>query len=410
MSLKHLIPAPLLSAYHFAVALLSAAYFGFPSRALCVIAVTGTKGKTSTTEMLSAIFEAAGQKSAVSNSIREKIGTDSHKSPSGRSMPGRGHLQRFLRSAVSAGCEVAIIEMTSEGARQHRHRGIALDALVFLNLAPEHIESHGSFEAYADAKFSLGLALARSFKRPRVIVAHQDDAESARYLMLPVEKKVGFSLNIHAPKSSARGGTFQFAGTTISVSQPGDFSLENALAAAETAQAFGIAVEHIAAGLASVAQIAGRAQRIDEGQDFTLVVDYAHTPESLAALLTTYAPQRRICVLGSAGGGRDTWKRPLMGKIAEEHADIVILTTDDPYDDDPAQIAAEMASGMKKAPEIILDRRLAIRRALELARSDSAVLITGKGVDPMYGKGGAVLPWNDVEVAREELARLRGVR
>jgi UDP-N-acetylmuramoyl-L-alanyl-D-glutamate--2,6-diaminopimelate ligase len=158
MSFKKLIPESLLSAYHLAVALLGDALYGFPSRRIRVIGVTGTKGKTSTTEMISSIFEAAGEKTALINSIRIKIDQKKTRNAGGRSMPGRARLQRFLRSAVRAGCSVAIIEMTSEGARQHRHRGIELDGLVFLNLAPEHIESHGSYEAYSDAKFELGKA------------------------------------------------------------------------------------------------------------------------------------------------------------------------------------------------------------------------------------------------------------
>lgn len=407
MRIKDLVPTPLRYAYHAGIAALAAFRYGFPSRSLQVIAVTGTKGKTSTTEMLFAIFAAAGKKAALINSIHEIAGNGMKKNPVGRSMPGRGYLQQFLERAVDAKCDVAIIEMTSEGARQYRHRGIELDALVFLNLAPEHIESHGSYEAYADAKFELGKHLVRSKKRPRIMVANQDDEQSARYLALPVEKKVGFSLNIHAPQSNSLGGTFQFADTAVSVPQPGEFSLLNALAAAETAQAFGIATDAIVRGLESVKTIEGRAERVEGGQDFTVVVDYAHTPESLAALLKAYAGQRRICILGSAGGGRDTWKRPLMGKTAEENADVVILTTDDPYDDDPQHIADEMAADMAKKPEIILDRRVAIRRALELARPGDAVLITGKGTDPIYGKGGAKIDWNDVDVAREELSRIK---
>lgn len=403
MFISKFIPASVLSSYHLAVALMGATIYGFPSRRIRVIAVTGTKGKTSTTEMISAILEAAGEKTALFNSIRVKVDQKKERNPTGRSMPGRARLQKFLSDAVKAGCSCAIIEMTSEGARQHRHRGIDLDALVFLNLAPEHIESHGSYEAYSDAKFSLGLALAASPKRPRVMIANADDKESARYLALPVESRIAFSLQKHEPWHAAQdGGAFTYEGRTISVPQPGEFSLRNALAAAEVAYAFGADLSAIEKGLASVTRIPGRAERVDEGQSFTVVVDYAHTPDSLQALLRSY-PGRKICLLGSAGGGRDTWKRPVMGKTAEENAEIVILTNDDPYDEDPQKIVDEIASGMHQKPEIILDRRLAIRRALELAHSGDVVLITGKGIDPIYGKGGEKIPWNDVTVAREEI-------
>jgi UDP-N-acetylmuramoyl-L-alanyl-D-glutamate--2,6-diaminopimelate ligase len=172
-----------------------------------------------------------------------------------------------------------------------------------------------------------------------------------------------------------------------------------------------IPLDVIARGLGSVSKIPGRAERIDEGQPFPVVVDYAHTPDSLKAIYTAYGAYHRICVIGSTGGGRDTWKRPVMGGIADDLCDSVIVTNEDPYDEDPRSIADALASGMKRKPEIIMDRRLAIRRALEIARSDSAVLITGKGTDPcICGPRGTKTPWSDAGVAREELKRLRESR
>lgn len=407
MSLKNLIPGPLVSWYHRAIAHGGALFYRYPSRRIRIIGVTGTKGKTSTTEMISSILEAAGERTALINSIRIKIDRKKERNALGRSMPGRARLQKFLSEAVRTGCTTAIIEMTSEGVRQHRHRGIEPDALVFLNIAPEHIESHGSFEAYADAKFELGRALLDSPKRPRVIIANADDKESARYLALPVESRIAFSLTKHEPwQAGPQSGNFTYEGRTITVPQPGEFSLKNALAAAEVSYAFGASLDAIEKGLADVSRIPGRAERVDEGQDFAVVVDYAHTPDSLAALCRAYTG-RKLCVLGSAGGGRDMWKRPVMGKTAEDHCEVVILTTDDPYDEDPQRIAEDMQKGMSRRPEIILDRRLAIRRALELAKRGDTVLITGKGIDPIYGKGGAKIDWNDVAVAREELRALR---
>src|SRR6185436_1686308 len=169
---KLVLPSPLISLYHLGLAYFGALFYNFPSRDLVVIAVTGTKGKSSVTEMVNTIFESAGHKTALLNSIRIKVADSSKPNLMRMSMPGRFFIQRFLRNAVDAGCTVAILEMTSEGARQHRHRAIELDALVFTNLAPEHIESHGSYEAYADAKFEIGRQLARSKKRPRIMVAN----------------------------------------------------------------------------------------------------------------------------------------------------------------------------------------------------------------------------------------------
>jgi UDP-N-acetylmuramoyl-L-alanyl-D-glutamate--2,6-diaminopimelate ligase len=305
--------------------------------------------------------------------------------------------------------------MTSEGARQYRHRAIALDGLIFTNLAPEHIESHGSLEAYADAKFDIGRQLVRSSKRPRIIVASSDDAEGPRYLTLPVETRLPFSLDAHKPfASDEQGGYFHFLDTSIHIHLPGDFSLKNAIAAATLAQALpagrpgsaNISVETIASALGKIQTIPGRAERIEAGQDFTVVVDYAHTPDSLTALYDAYDHTRKICVLGSTGGGRDLWKRPVMGGIADARCDHVILTNEDPYDEDPRSIIDDLAHGMRRAPEIIMDRREAIARALSLAHAGDAVLISGKGTDPcICGPQGSKTPWSDAAVAREELQK-----
>src|SRR3990167_2209742 len=265
---RRLLPGFVLSAYHLSLAYLGALLYGFPSRKLIVIGVTGTDGKSSTIEYINAMFEAAGLRTALSNSIRVKVGTRTE-AATGRSMPGRFFIQRFLRRALAAGCSAAIIEMTSEGVKQSRHRAIAMDCLVFTNLTPEHIESHGSFEAYANAKFEIGSALLRSPKRPRVMVANADDAQSSRYLALSVEKVVGISLAGHAPwRADERGGSFTFKGQLVHVAIPGEFYVRNALAAAEVADALGIGTQATAEGIAAITAIPGRMQRIEHEQDF----------------------------------------------------------------------------------------------------------------------------------------------
>ncbi len=409
---------PLRAAYHFSLAIIGASLCRFPSRSLIVIGVTGTKGKSSVVEMIGAIFEKAGHRVALLDSIRIKVGGDSRINTMRMSMPGRFFLQRFLARARDEGCDVAIIEMTSEGARQYRHRAIALNALVFTNLAPEHIESHGSFEEYANAKYELGLQLLRSRKRPRIMVANADDPASGRFLTLPIEHALPFSLTSDATHTAdEKGGHFRFDDAEVSVPLPGEFSLKNALAAATLARAFGIKVPTIESALSELNRIPGRAERIEEGQDFIVVVDYAHTPDSLAALYDAYKNVRKICVLGATGGGRDQWKRPVMGKIASEHCDTVILTNEDPYDEDPRSIIEAVARGMQKEPTIVLDRREAIQAALRLAAEKTrlaqgthehwAVLVSGKGTDPtINGPRGTAIPWNDADVAREELRKL----
>ncbi|MDR3570748.1 MAG: UDP-N-acetylmuramoyl-L-alanyl-D-glutamate--2,6-diaminopimelate ligase [Candidatus Pacebacteria bacterium] len=407
-TLKQIIPPQVLQAYHLTLAYVGAFLYGFPSRKLRVIAVTGTKGKSSTTEMINTILEENGEKTALLNSIRFKLDTNSEPNLLRMSMPGRFFIQSFLADAVRAGCTTAVLEMTSEGAKQYRHRAIDLNALVFTNLAPEHIESHGSFEAYSNAKFEIGKQLQRSKKRPRVIVANADDSASGRYLTLQVEASLPYTLSAQQPyEFSDTGGYFTFENEKIAIDLPGEFSLKNALAAATVTRAFGVPAFVIARALSKLGSIPGRAQRVEAGQDFTVIVDYAHTPDSLKALYDAFAARRKICVLGSTGGGRDKWKRPVMAAIADEQCEEIILTDEDPYDEDPLEIVQQMEKGMKRSPTVIMDRRAAIGRAIELAKSGDAVLITGKGTDPCICiANGKKIPWSDAQVAREEITRI----
>lgn len=395
----------LLSPYHYLWAVGSALYYGFPAKKLTVVGVTGTKGKSSVTEMIYTTLSSTGTKTAVAGTIRFAIGEENRPNLFKMTLPGRGFIQKFLAEAVRKGCTHAVVEITSEAALQHRHRFLFLDALVFTNLHPEHIESHGSMEKYAAAKLRIGKALAASPKRPRAIIANHDDPRSAPYLALPVEEKLPFSY-ADASEVELGAGTVEFTyrNTRFSMRLPGSFSVMNALAVIKVAEFLKIPLEKVRDALAALARIPGRTERIDAGQDFTVVVDYAHTPDSLRALYEAY-PVRKVCVLGNTGGGRDTWKRPEMGRIADESCDTVILTNEDPYDEDPRAIVDAMADGMKREPKIIMDRREAIRFALESAKQGDAVLITGKGTDPfIMGPNGSKQVWSDAQVAKEELA------
>ncbi|HVW71986.1 MAG TPA: UDP-N-acetylmuramoyl-L-alanyl-D-glutamate--2,6-diaminopimelate ligase [Candidatus Paceibacterota bacterium] len=395
--------------YHFLWALFSAFWYGMPGKRLTVIGVTGTKGKSSVSEMLFAILAAAGHTTAVAGTIRFAIGDRSEPNKFKMTVPGHGFLQQFLRRAVNEGATHAVLELTSEAALQYRHLFLDLDALVFTNLQPEHLESHGGMENYFRAKFAIGKSLARSMKRPRAIVANADDEYGRRFLALPVEKQIPFSYT-DAVNGILKDGyvSFMYANTRFDVPHPGAMSVMNALAAVKAAEFLGVSPEVSARALSKLSNIPGRAERIEEGQNFLAIVDYAHTPDSLKALYAAY-PQhhRKICVLGNTGGGRDTWKRPLMGTIAGEACEEVILTNEDPYDEDPSAIVNEIAAGMEKKPHIIMDRREAIRKALSLAKEGDVVLVTGKGTDPyIMGAHGAKEPWSDAQVVREELKRL----
>ena len=413
--LRVLLPDPLyrrlFGAYHLALAHLGAYRYRFPSRELRVIAVTGTKGKSTVVELIRAILIEAGHTVASASTIRFCIGGECEPNLYKMTMVGRFFLQRFMRRAADAGATHAVIEMTSEGAVQFRHKAIELDALVFTNLAPEHLESHGGIEAYADAKLSIARHLESSPKRPRYIVANADDAYGKRFLETNVEVRAPFSLADAEPYSvDDRGARFVWRGELFTSPLPGIFNLKNILAALTLCEALGVPREKMKRAVEKLSVVAGRAERIERGQPFAVIVDYAHTPDSLRALYETYTHggKRLIGVLGSTGGGRDTWKRPAMGKLADAFCDIAFLTDEDPYDEDPKKIIDEIARGFSRiAPRIIIDRQGAIRAALSEARPGDRVLITGKGTDPYIMRAhGAKEVWSDKKIAEEELDRL----
>jgi UDP-N-acetylmuramoyl-L-alanyl-D-glutamate--2,6-diaminopimelate ligase len=349
---------------------------------------------------------------ALASTIRFMVGEATERNLFKMTMPGRGYLQQFLARAVEEKCTHAVVELTSEGTLQHRQAGLGLDALVFTNLAPEHIERHGSFEAYADAKLSLARAVASSPKRPRIIVANADDAFGEQFLAVDADIKAPFSLADAEPYTADdKSVRFVWKGVLFTIPLPGLFNLKNCLATLTLGHALGLGVEKMRQALERVEPVAGRAQRVEQGQPFAVVVDYAHTPDSLKALYETYAHsgKRLICVLGSTGGGRDTWKRPEMGAMADAMCDIAILADEDPYDEDPNKIIEELSVGFKnRAPRVILDRRQAIAEAIKEAKdADDAVLITGKGTDPyIMGPNGTKVVWSDAQVAQEELIKL----
>jgi UDP-N-acetylmuramoyl-L-alanyl-D-glutamate--2,6-diaminopimelate ligase len=442
---KKLVPRQLLELlrvpYHYVLALFSALWYRFPSRELIVIGVTGTKGKSTVVELVNAILEEAHYKTAVAGTIRFKIGEQSEPNLFKMTMPGRFFMQRFLRRAVSSGCRYAVIEMTSEGVKQFRHKFIELDALIFTNLAPEHIESHGSYEKYLGAKLELAKALARSRKPRRAMVANIDDPHGQQFFAASgAARKIPYSLKDAEPFTlSEKGINFTFGGISMHSKLLGQFNLMNILAATTTAKSYDISYEVMGRAVSKVHRIPGRVEFVDEGQPFQVVVDYAHTPDSLRALYGAFAgnpstspsilkssglkgsgqfsPKRKlICVLGATGGGRDTWKRPEMGKVADEYCDVAILTNEDPYDEDPRKIVEDIARGFSKhKPEIIMDRREAIGRALRLAQgsnqNNTVVLITGKGTDPYIMRvRGAKESWSDAGVTRNELKPPLGSR
>jgi len=414
--LKKIVPAPVVrvfrSPYHRALAFLMALSYGFPARELTVIGVTGTKGKSTTADMLFAILRAAGHKTALISTIRFAIEDSSEPNRYKMTLQGRGFAQSFMRKALRAGCTHLVIELTSESVLQYRTSFLDLDGLVVTNIQREHIESHGSFENYVAAKRSIVKTLERSPKTSRVLVANKDIPETRTFLSAKVPTVVGFGADeLENLSGTDHDVSFDYSGAHFSLPLPGTFNALNALAAVKLCKAFGVSLPICATALAALPVVRGRVERIEAGQDFIAVVDYAHTPDSLAALYSAFPDRRKICVLGNTGGGRDTWKRPEMGRIADESCEEVILANEDPYDEDPRAIVDAMAAGMKRTPDIIMDRREAIRHALRAARPGDAVLISGKGTDPfIMGPKGSKEPWSDAQVVREELERLHFLR
>lgn len=400
--------------YHYALALLGAVIYGFPSKKITVYAVTGTKGKSTTTELLNSVFEAEGYRTALLNTIRFKNGDISKPNKYKMTLPGRFFLQKFLRDAVDNGCTHAVVEMSSESVPQFRHKFVYLDGLIFTNLAPEHIESHGSYEKYVQAKVTLAKILEITPKENPVLVVNIDDKESGKFLELNVKNKIKYSIdNAFNIRTDKDGSSFQTDKTVIHSNLPGDFNVMNMLGVIALCRFLNIDESIIKKGIENLQTIRGRMEKVDMGQEFDVIVDYAHTPESLRAIYSTYkktidSNSKLICVLGNTGGGRDKWKRAEMAKIADEYCSHIILTNEDPYDEDPRSIVDEMKKHIINThTDIIMDRRNAIFKAISTAKKNDAVLITGKGTDPyIMGANGMKMEWDDVKVAREELKKV----
>lgn len=398
--------------YHYSMSLLGAIIYRFPANDLYIIGITGTKGKSSTTEMVNAILEDAGYKTLLTGTIRFKIGDETRENKFKMSMPGRFFLQKLLRESVKKGCTHAVVEMTSEGSKFYRNRFIPLDAFIFTNITPEHIESHGSFENYLEAKLNIARNLkhGRQFnrklnpKKETIGVINSDDEEFEKFNEIDFDKKIAYSISDTKPLDLEQGIKMRFGKSTIYSSLDGEFNAYNILAAASLCEAMGISHENIRRGIENLGEIPGRVQKI-KAHDFDIIIDYAHTAESLQALYGAFPKKRKVCVLGNTGGGRDKWKRPVMAKVAEEYCDEIILTNEDPYDEDPMQIISEMEKALvDKTPTVILNRREAIKTAIKKATPGSVVLITGKGTDPYIMEAdGKKTPWSDYKVATEEL-------
>ena len=372
----------------------AAAVHGHPSAALEMVGVTGTNGKTTTVHLLRAVLEAAGRRAEV-------IGTLT----GARTTPEAPELQRQLARFVADGVEAVAMEVSSHALAHHRVDGTRLAVAVFTNLSAEHLDFHASMEEYFQAK-------ARLFtpELADAAVVNVDDPRGRLLRDAAVIPTRGYSLDDVEGLSVGRV-TSRFCWRNVEVTVPlgGRFNVTNALAAAEAAITLGIEPAAVAEGLAAAGPVPGRFEAVDAGQDFGVVVDYAHTPDGLEHLLGTareLVGQGRVIVVFGCGGDRDTAKRPLMGAAATRWDDRVVLTSDNPRSEDPATIISEVRSGIDDDTTLVVepDRRRAIALALEAARPGDLVVIAGKGHEAYQQVGDERRPFDDRAVARELLS------
>src|SRR5436190_13372272 len=367
-----------------AMAPAAVAFFRDPSRELDVAAVTGTAGKTTTTYLLYEILRAAGRRPGLLTNLERRVGDQVR--PAALNTPEAIDLQRLFREMVDSGDTSCAMEATSHASVQGRLDGARFAVLVFTNLAHEHLDFHGTMEEYFAAK-------RRLFPQAERAVVNVGDPWGRR---LAVE--LGDAITFDAGRDVL----------DANLKLRGRLNLENALAAAAAARALGTGEDAIREGIEAVDGVPGRLEFVDEGQPFAVIVDYAHKPASLERVLheaRRLSDGRVICVFG-CGGDRDREKRPLMGRIAQDLADVAIVTSDNPRSEDPLAIIDEIVAG---APELEVepDRRAAIARAIESGREGDVVLIAGKGHEQGQEIAGVTHPFDDREVARDVLRALQ---
>ncbi len=421
--IKKNIPEFALSAYHKVRGFHAAFKHSFPAHKMIVIGVTGTKGKTSTANYIWSVLNAGGYHAGLITSANFRIGEKEEPNTYHMTMPSAYFIQKKLSEMIAENVGIVVVEMTSEGMKQYRHLGIPVDIAVFTNLTPEHLGSHkNDFEVYKKAKGPMFAALQktkRSFRGktlPKVIIANADSEHSEYYLSFPADQKITFGLEKGMVQALGlaqenNGTTFTAGGVRYALSIPGTFNVYNALPAIVIGTLLDIPTPEIARGLESLKVIPGRMESIEEGQDFSVYVDYAHEPASLTALLATARnlikkEDKVILLMGVIGGGRAP--RGTMAEIGARMADYLIVTNEDPYDSNPVKMIAELGAVAIKAGKVeqedlflILDRREAITKALSLAKKGDIVLISGKGAEStMMTKEGAI-PWNEREIVRD---------
>jgi UDP-N-acetylmuramoyl-L-alanyl-D-glutamate--2,6-diaminopimelate ligase len=402
------VPQVVVESTRTAMAIAADAFFGEPTELLQVVGVTGTNGKSTTTLLLRSILERAGRPTGLIGTIEWIVGGERRPAP--HTTPEAIELQRLFREMVDAGDEAVAVEASSHGSHYRRLDRVRFDALVFTNLTQDHLDLHGDMEEYFQAKRRLFAGVT-----PPPAAVNVGDQYGRRL----AEELVGagraplvtFGLRPEAEVRAAdlevgmSGSRFRAAGIDIELPLLGVFNVENALAAVAGALLLDVDDGAIRDGIAAVRGVPGRFESVDEGQAFAVVVDYAHTPDALETVLRTaraLGDGRLIAVFG-AGGDRDHDKRPLMGQVARQLADVVIVTSDNPRSEEPLAIIEDVLLGAGTEVEVDPDRASAIRRAIGAADTGDVVVIAGKGHEQGQELGGVVTPFDDRDVARAAL-------
>lgn len=436
-TLRPLIPREALNRYHYPEARLAQLKHKNPSEKMIVIGVVGSKGKTTTSNMIWAALSADGSKVGQIGTANIRIAGHEELNKHHMTMPNAFILQGYLKRMLAAGCKYVVMEVPSEGQTQYRHVGINFDVLVFTNVTREIMAAHrNSMEVLHQHNKRVFVQMARGKHKilggkriPKIIIANSDAHDAPAYSGFKADQKISYSIKSNSDykaidvKASNKGIDFKVNGHPYHLDILGTINVINAAGAIATAFALGKDADAIAKGLTTLGAIPGRMEVINEGQDFTVIVDYAHEQVSMQALMDGANAMKSslkgnrakiITLLGAEGGGRDVEKRPDMGAIAAKGSDTIIICNVDPYNDDPMQIIHDIAKGAEEAGAkldkdmfCIEDRRKAIAKALKLAKKNDIVLITGKGSEQSMVIGGKKIDWDDRDVVREELKKLK---
>lgn len=413
-----------------ALAWLCAAWHGYPARKLRVIGVTGTDGKTTTVQLIASVLQAAGYRVGWISTVNALIGGEEIDTGLHTTTPDAPDIQAHLARMVELGMEYAVIEATSHGLSQHRVTGCEFDVAVVTNITHEHLDYHGSYEEYRAAKTLLFQSLRTAYRKPhtsKVAILNADDPSYDYLENQWSERCYGYS--IHAPSDvqavdiqlSSTGSSFRvvtpYAEFAIQTPLLGIFNVYNTLAAITAGISQGIAVEVMQQGILAMPGVPGRMERIDLGQDFVVLVDFAHTPNALEKALQTVRAltQGRVIVVFGCAGQRDHTKRPLMGEVAGRLADLIILTAEDPRTEDVNDIMGQIAVGCERAGRRegvdywrVAERGEAISAAIHRARTGDLVIVTGKGHERSMCYGTTEYPWSDHRAVKEALERRLG--